>query len=54
VAIMLPTSLRVRVVCMAIRVLLALSVLAVVYGCGQASSPAERHEQAAGAEKAAA
>jgi hypothetical protein len=39
---------------MAIRLLLALSVLAVVYGCGQASSPAERHEQAAGAQKAAA
>jgi hypothetical protein len=39
---------------MAIRVLLALSVLAVAYGCGQASSPAERHEQAGGAEKVAA
>ncbi len=39
---------------MAIRALLAVSVLAVAYGCGQASSPAERHEQAAGAQKAAA
>jgi hypothetical protein len=40
---------------MAIRLLLvAVSVLAVVYGCGQASSPAERHERAAGAQEAAA
>jgi hypothetical protein len=39
---------------MAVRVLLVLSALAVLYGCGQASSPAERQEQAAGAEKAAA
>jgi len=37
---------------MAIRVLLAASVLAVVCGCEQASSPAERHERAAGARKA--
>ncbi len=40
---------------MVIRLLLvAVSVLAVVYGCGQASSPAERHERAAGAQEAAA
>ena len=39
---------------MAIRLLLAVSVLAVVHGCGQASSPAERHERAAGAQEAAA
>lgn len=39
---------------MAIRALLAVSVLAVVYGCGQASSPTERHGQAAEAQKAAA
>lgn len=39
---------------MALRVLLVLSALTVLYGCGQTSSPTERHEQAAGAEKAAA
>jgi hypothetical protein len=33
---------------MAIRVLLVLSALAVLHGCGQASSSAERQEQAAG------
>ena len=38
---------------MAIRALLAVSVLAVVYGCGQASSPAERQERVE-AQKAAA
>jgi len=39
---------------MSVRVLLVLSVLAVLYGCGQASSPAERQEQPAGTEKATA
>jgi hypothetical protein len=39
---------------MAVRLLLGLSALAVLYGCGQASSPAERQEQAAGVERAAA
>jgi hypothetical protein len=45
---------RARVERMSVRVLLVLSVLAVLYGCGQASSPAERQEQPAGTEKAAA
>lgn len=39
---------------MSVRVLLVLSVLVVLYGCGQASSPAERHKQPAATEKAAA
>src|SRR3712207_3261003 len=43
-----------RVARMAVRVLLVLSALAVLYGCGQSSSPTERQERAVGAEKAAA
>jgi hypothetical protein len=47
-------SSRARVQTMAVRALLVLSVLAVLYGCEQASSSAERQEQAARVEKAAA
>ena len=39
---------------MVVRVLVGLATFAVLYGCGEASSPAERQERAAGAERAAA
>ena len=39
---------------MRVGVLLVLAMFAVLYGCGEASSPTERKEQAAGAERAAA
>ena len=38
---------------MAVRVLVALAALGVVYGCGQASSPPERQEKQGGVKEAA-
>jgi uncharacterized protein YjbI with pentapeptide repeats len=38
---------------MALRILLVLAAFAVLYGCGQESSPVEKQEQAAGVERSA-